>query len=66
MFLFLDVNKAFSILTKKLENLERERHKKSGFGGSSKREEVLKYEDFEKLFEFDLGKVLCFSKKMIK
>jgi hypothetical protein len=47
------VNKAFSILTKKLNNTEKNR---KGYG-QKMREEILKYDDFEKLFEFDLKKV---------
>ena len=49
----IDVSKAFSILTKKLGNVEKSR---KGYGPKN-REDVLKFEDFERLFEFDLKKV---------
>ena len=49
------MNKAFSILRRKLDNLER--HKKN-YGGSKIRDEILKFDDFANLFEFDLKKVI--------
>jgi len=41
-------------LRKKLNNLERN---KKGFGGSKMKDDILRFDDFKNLFEFDLKKV---------